>query len=326
MKSALVKAMKALARVGLTSVHDAGIGSRNISAYKALAAEGNMPIRINAMIDINDKNINELLQQGHFNTPDSKFSINSVKISVDGALGSRGAALISEYSDLANHKGLLLYNQQTLALLMKTAMDAGFQVNTHAIGDHANKVVLDLYEKLLTSKKTKQMRHRIEHAQILRLQDIPRFVELDVIASMQATHATSDKNMAQDRLGEQRILGAYAWQKLLKASAIIAGGSDFPVESPNPFFGLHASVTRQDQQNQPKAGWLADESMSINQAFKTFTANAAFAAHQEELIGTLGKNKKADFIIVDQDIFKVKNSEIWKTKVLQTWVGGKKVD
>ena len=326
MKSALVTAMKALAKVGLTSVHDAGISNANIEAYKALATENNMPIRVNAMIDINDKNLNSLLQQGHLETPDNKLTINSVKISADGALGSRGAALIHDYSDLANHKGLLLYNQQTLAMLIKTAMIAGFQVNTHAIGDQANKIVLDLYEKYMTSQETKQMRHRIEHAQILRLEDIPRFAKLGVIASMQATHATSDKNMAQDRLGEERILGAYAWKKLLKANATIAGGSDFPIESANPFFGLHASTTRQDHQNQPEAGWFPEESLSIIQAFKTFTTNAAFAAHQENIIGTLAKNKKADFILVDRDIFKVKSTEIWKTKVQQTWVNGKRVN
>lgn len=325
MKYALVKAMRALAKIGLTSVHDAGISHANIEAYKTLAAENNMPIRVNAMIDINDKSLNTLLQQGHFKTPDNKFIINSVKISADGALGSRGAALINEYSDLVNHKGLLLYNQQTLALLVKTAMEAGFQVNTHAIGDNANKIVLDLYEQYINTKKIKQMRHRIEHAQILRLQDIPRFAELGVVASMQATHATSDKNMAQNRLGEKRILGAYAWKKLLNANAIIAGGSDFPIESANPFFGLHASVTRQDHQNNPETGWFPEESMSIIQAFKTFTLNAAFAAHQENIIGTLGKNKKADFILIDQDIFKINKSEIWKTNVLQTWVDGKKL-
>ena len=326
MKFALVKAMKALAEVGLTSVHDAGISNANIEAYKALAADNKMPIRVNAMLDINDKNINKLLKQGHYNSPDDMFTINSVKISADGALGSRGAALINDYSDLPNHKGLLLYNQKTLALLIKTAMEAGFQVNTHAIGDHANKLILDLYEQYITNQKIKGMRHRIEHAQILRLQDIPRFAELGVIASMQATHATSDKNMAQDRLGKNRILGAYAWQKLIKADAIIAGGSDFPIESANPFYGLHASVTRQDHQNQPEAGWLPSESMSIIQALKTFTLNAAYSAHQENIIGTLGKNKKADFILVDQDIFQIKNTELWKTKVLQTWVDGKKVN
>lgn len=325
-KRALIKAMHALAKVGLTSVHDAGISYANIEAYKALATENKMPIRINGMIDVNDKKLNDLLMQGHFQSPDNKFIINSVKISADGALGSRGAALIEEYSDLANHKGLLLYNKQTLALLIKTAMEAGFQVNTHAIGDNANKIVLDLYQQYITNNEIKQMRHRVEHAQILRLEDIPRFAELGVIASMQATHATSDKNMAQDRLGEKRILGAYAWQKLIKANAIIAGGSDFPVESANPFFGLHASVTRQDKQNQPNGGWLPQDAMSIQQAFKTFTLNAAYAAHQEKSIGSLANNKKADFILLDQDIFKIDSSEIWKTQVLQTWVGGKKVN
>ena len=284
-----------------------------------------MPIRINGMIDINDNNLNLLLEKGHFQTPDDKFIINSVKISADGALGSRGAALIDEYSDLAKHKGLLLYNLQTLTLLIQTAMKAGFQVNTHAIGDNANKIVLDLYEQFIAKTKTKHMRHRVEHAQVLRLQDIPRFSELGVIASMQATHATSDKNMAQDRLGSKRILGAYAWQNLTKANAIIAGGSDFPIESANPFFGLHASVTRQDHKNQPKSGWFPKESLSIKQAFETFTVNAAYAAHQESLIGSLSKNKKADFILINQDIFKVEPTELWKTKVLQTWVDGKKV-
>lgn len=326
MQLALVKAMRELAKVGLTSVHDAGISSENIESYKVLVEEDNMPIRVNGMIDINDKNVSKLLEQGHFQSPDNKFIINSVKISADGALGSRGAALIEDYSDLPHHKGLLLYNQDTLALLIKTAMDADFQVNTHAIGDNANKIVLDLYEKFIANEKRKNMRHRIEHAQILQLQDIPRFEQLGVIASMQATHATSDKNMAQDRLGENRILGAYAWKKLIKADVIIAGGSDFPIESPNPFYGLHASVTRQDKQNQPETGWFPDESMSIIEAFKTFTLNAALAAHQENIIGTLEKNKKADFILIDQDIFQVKNTEIWKTKVLQTWVGGKQVN
>lgn len=325
LKSALVTSMRALAKFGLTSVHDAGIDHTNIAAYKALADEGSMPIRVNAMIDINDSKLNALLAQGWFKTVDDKFNINSVKISADGALGSRGAALIKEYSDLAEHKGLLLYDPKTLALLMHTAMKAGFQVNTHAIGDNANKIVLDLYQHYIADTKTKHLRHRVEHAQILQLKDIPRFAKLGVIASMQATHATSDKNMAQDRLGKERILGAYAWQKLTQANAIIAGGSDFPIESANPFFGIHASVTRQDHKNQPESGWFPEESLSIKQAFKTFTTQAAYAAHQEQIIGSLSKNKKADFILIDQDIFNVDPSIIWKTKVLQTWVDGKKV-
>ncbi len=325
-KQALVKSMQELAKVGLTSVHDAGISSHVIAAYKSLIKENNMPIRINAMINIGDSNIDQLLQQGHFYSNDNKFIINSVKISADGALGSRGAALINDYSDQIGHKGLLLYNKKTLGQLIKMAMNAGFQVNTHAIGDNANKLVLDFYEKHITTDKIKQMRHRVEHAQILRLEDIPRFKKLSVIASIQATHATSDKNMAHDRLGSKRILGAYAWQKLLKAGTVIAGGSDFPIESANPFFGLHASVTRQDNKNIPKGGWIPEDKMTMLQAFRSFTLDAAFSGHQENIIGSLAKGKKADFIVLNQDIFSIKQSDIWKTQVLQTWVNGEKVN
>jgi len=325
-KFALVKAMKALASVGLTSVHDAGIGSANINAYKTLTQQNAMPIRINAMVDINDQKVDELLAQGFFFSKDNKLQINSVKIVADGALGSRGAALINDYSDQHGNKGLLLYSRQQLDKFIHTVMKAGFQVNTHAIGDNANKIILDLYEKYMNKTHSKAMRHRIEHAQVLRLEDIPRFAKLGVIASMQATHATSDKNMAQDRLGEQRILGAYAWHKLLASGAIIAGGSDFPIESPNPFYGLHASVTRQDKVNLPLGGWFPEEEMTLTQAFRSFTLDAAYAGHQEKIIGSLEPGKKADFILVNQDIFTIDKKDIWKTKVFATWLEGKKVN
>lgn len=325
LKFVLVKAMRALAGFGLTSAHDAGIDSANINAYKTLTQNNAMPIRINAMININDHKIDELLKQGFFISKDNKLQINSVKISADGALGSRGAALIEDYSDQKGSKGLLLYNHQQLEKFIRTVMSAGFQVNTHAIGDNANKIILDLYQKYIPITKTKTLRHRIEHAQVLRLEDIPRFANLGVIASMQATHATSDKNMAQDRLGEKRILGAYAWHKLLATGAIIAGGSDFPIESPNPFYGLHASVTRQDKVNLPLGGWFPEEEMTLTQAFRSITLDAAYSGHQEKIIGSLEQGKKADFILVNQDIFAIDSKNIWKTKVLSTWVGGKKV-
>jgi hypothetical protein len=321
----LLKAMQTLATQGLTSVHDAGINNSTINAYKLLASQQKMPIRVNGMIDINDKQIKPLLAQGHYRSTDDMLAINSVKISADGALGSRGAALIDDYSDLKNHKGLLLYPPEKLANLVALAMNAGFQVNTHAIGDNANKLILDLYEKNITSAAKKAMRHRIEHAQVLRLTDISRFAQLKVIASMQATHATSDKNMAEKRLGPQRILGAYAWQKLLHAGAIIAGGSDFPIEPANPFYGLHASITRQDRHNSPKAGWYINDAMTLAQALNSFTYAAAYAGHQEKIIGSLEKGKKADFIIVDSDIFNQSPKQLWKTNVLATWVNGTQV-
>ncbi|OGT74404.1 MAG: amidohydrolase [Gammaproteobacteria bacterium RIFCSPLOWO2_02_FULL_57_10] len=324
-KIALTKAMLALAGYGMTSVHDAGVSAQTVQAYKELLQEGPLPIRVNAMLGAGDPQLESLLAEGHFVSPDNTFTINSIKISADGALGSRGAALIEDYSDMPGHRGLLLLQPEQLHGYMSSAMNAGFQVNVHAIGDDANRLVLDNFAALIPQTNTRDMRHRIEHAQVLQYQDILRFAELGVIPSMQATHATSDKNMAQDRLGEIRILGAYAWRKLLDAGAIIANGSDFPVESPNPFYGLHAAITRQDHQNEPPEGWLPEERMTPAEAFASFTIDAAYAGHQETLLGTLEPGKAADFILVEEDIFANAPSEIWKTTVLETWVNGVRI-
>lgn len=324
-KQVLVKAMDSLASFGLTSVHDAGIDTDNLNAFKALSQENAMSIRVNAMLYLPSPNWQQTLASGQYRSKDDMFTFNSVKIQADGALGSRGAALIEDYSDHAGHKGLLLNTPKEFENLVDTSMRLGFQVNSHAIGDHANKLVLDTYEKYIKATKTGALRHRVEHAQVLRIEDIPRFAELDVIAAMQATHATSDKNMAQDRLGPDRILGAYAWRKLLDANAVIAAGSDFPVESPNPFFGLHASITRQDHKNSPQGGWFADEKMTPLESFKSFTLDAAYSGHQENIIGSLAKGKKADFILLDKNLFTIPEQDIWTIKVDKTWVNGKLV-
>ncbi len=324
-KSVLLTSMKALAKLGLTSVHDAGVGSMTLEVYKSLAEAEQMPIRVYAMVSAADEQFENLMEKGSYQDARQKLVISSVKISADGALGSRGAALIEDYSDLPGHKGLLLYSDAKLTDTIKMAMEAGFQVNTHAIGDNANKLVLDNYERLIKQTGTRDLRHRVEHAQVLRLDDIPRFAKLNVIASMQATHATSDKNMAEDRLGSERIKGAYAWRKLLDSGAIIAAGSDFPIESANPFFGLHASATRQDQQNLPEGGWYNKEKMTLTEALNSFTHDAAFAAHQESLIGQLKPGMKADFILIDSDIFNIEPKHLWQTKVNQTWIDGKRV-
>jgi predicted amidohydrolase YtcJ len=324
-KNILLKAMHSLASLGLTSVHDAGINSETLSAFQQLSDEGKMPIRINAMLYLPSKHWQKTLDKGTFHSADDMLNFNSVKIQADGALGSRGAAMIEDYSDHAGHKGLLLHDNASLTKYINEAMQAGFQVNTHAIGDNANKIVLDLYQTAIKANNSKALRHRVEHAQILRLKDIPRFSELGIIASMQATHATSDKNMAVDRIGEERILGAYAWRKLLNADTIIAAGSDFPVESANPFFGLHASVTRQDKQNSPKSGWYPEEKMTRVEALKTFTIDAAYAGHQEKIIGSLAAGKKADFILLTDNYFTNDETKLWQNQVLSTWVNGVKV-
>ena len=322
---ALTTSMQALAGYGLTSVHDAGVGSGTIQAFKDLVADGPLPIRVNVMIASWDDNYELLLSQGHYLSPDDTLAINSVKVLADGALGSRGAALIDDYSDMPGHRGLLLLDDERLEYFMRRAMNANFQVNTHAIGDSANKIVLDNYQQLIEETGSRDLRHRIEHAQVLRYEDILRFADLGVIPAMQATHATSDKNMAQDRLGEVRIEGAYAWRKLLDAGAIIANGSDFPVESPNPFFGLHAAITRQDHNNEPPGGWFPEERMTRQEAFASFTLDSAYAGHQEDIIGSLEPGKKADFILLDRDLFTIPETEIWQTEVLQTWVNGRQV-
>ena len=325
LESTLTLAMDSLASYGLTSVHDAGISISNIKAYQKLAANNSMSVRVNGMLSVEDPRFDSILKQGHITTTDDMFKVDSVKISADGALGSRGAALIKEYSDQPGHKGLMLYSDEQLGKLILQAMKAGFQVNTHAIGDNANQVVLNKYQTAIASTDSKALRHRVEHAQILDLADVPRFAQLGVIASVQATHATSDKNMAENRLGKARLAGAYAWRKLLNANAVIANGSDFPIESPNPFFGLHASVTRQDHLNKPLDGWLAGEKLSRIEAFKSFTIDAAYAGHQEQLLGTLEAGKKADFILVEDDYFAINPQQIWQNKVIATWVNGRQV-
>jgi predicted amidohydrolase YtcJ len=252
------------------------------------------------------------------------LDIRSVKIYADGALGSRGAALLEPYSDDAENRGLAFVTGDELYGAIDKANRMGFQVGVHAIGDRGNRLVLDAFERVQHGQPS-PLRNRIEHAQIIALDDIPRFATLGVIAAMQPTHATSDMNMAEDRVGPERIRGGYAWRRLLSSGAVIASGSDFPVELPNPFHGLYAAVSRQDRDGMPAGGWYTGEAMSREEALHSFTLAAAYAAHQEDRLGSLEPGKWADFILVDRDYFKVPIDQIDDIQVLETWIGGQRV-
>ncbi|HEV2540437.1 MAG TPA: amidohydrolase [Frateuria sp.] len=325
--AALDTALAEMARVGLTGVDDAGIDLANYRLYRRYADEHKLTARIYAMVRDTGEAFDTITAEGPLDGYGGGFlTVHSVKLFADGALGSRGAALLKPYSDDPHNRGLLFMSPGTMVSKIEKAFAKGYQVNIHAIGDAANHEVLYSFTAAYkTHPEAKAFRNRVEHAQIVSLEDIPRFVPLGLIASMQPTHATSDMNMAQDRVGRERLEGAYAWRRFLEQGTVVAFGSDFPVESPNPFFGLHAAVTRQDHQNQPPGGWYPSQKLSLVEALRAFTLSAAYAGHAEKTQGSLEPGKYADFILVDRDIFAIDPQDLWKTKVLGTWVGGKQV-
>jgi predicted amidohydrolase YtcJ len=325
--AALDSALAEMASVGLTGVSDAGIDLANYKLYRQYADQHKLTARIYAMIRGTGDDFDAISKDGPLIGYGNDFlTVRSVKLFADGALGSRGAAMLKPYADDPHNSGLLFLKPDELTAMIGKALGKGYQVGVHAIGDHANREVLDSYTAAYkTHPHGIALRNRIEHAQIVSLQDIPRFVPLQLIASMQPTHATSDMNMAEDRVGHERIKGAYAWQRFLKQGTIVAAGSDFPVESANPFYGLYSAVTREDHNGQPPGGWYPDQDMTLVQALRAFTLDAAYAEHAETTLGTLEPGKWADFILVDHDIFKNPASTLWNTRVLQTWVGGKQV-
>ena len=322
---ALDMATDALVRQGLTGVHEAGTSLGLLNLYRSKIAAGALPVRIYAMADGLNEAHAWLCEEGAFYDPSGLLQMRAVKLYADGALGSRGAALLEDYSDEPGNRGLMFMTPEVLDQQLHEVLSCGLQVGVHAIGDRANREVLDALERVAPAYPDNPGRHRLEHAQILSPGDIPRFARLGVIAAMQPIHATSDMYWADERLGEDRLEGAYAWQSLADHGAHLALGSDFPVEVVNPFLGLYAAVTRQDLEGWPEDGWQPQERLTREQALRGFTLDAAHAGFMENEVGSLEPGKQADFIVIDRDIMTVAPEEIPATVVLETWVGGKRV-
>ena len=325
-RDATLAAIREVNRLGLTSVHDAGVEAATIDVYEDLARGGQYTLRNYVMIRSDDSTLARYFRRGpQSGLYDGRIWVRSIKISADGALGSRGAALLDPYSDEPTHAGLILTSEARIRDVAMRALRSGFQLNVHAIGDRGNRVVLDAFEAALAQAPAADHRFRVEHAQVLHHDDVPRFAQLDVIPSMQATHQTSDMYWAPNRLGYARSLGAYAWRSLLQTGVVIANGTDFPVEPVNPMFTFHSSVTRQDDNGWPVGGWFGEQRMTREEALKSMTLWAAYAAFQERDLGSLSVGKYADFVVLDRDIMRVAAESLRGTQVLATYIGGRAV-
>jgi predicted amidohydrolase YtcJ len=315
-------------KLGITTVHDAGANTEVVDAYKRLIDAGKLQTRLYVMLRGPMEMLKPHFDRGPItNYGNHHLAVRAVKISADGALGSRGAALLEPYADEPGNSGLLVNPPEEVYAQTLAASKAGFQMCVHAIGDRANRMVMDTFERVQKEVPgSRDLRMRNEHSQILDATEIPRFAKLNVIASMQATHATSDLPWAPTRLGAARVEeGGYVWQKLLKSGAIIANGSDFPVEEPNPMLGLYASITRQDPSGNPPNGWQPDQRLSREETLRSFTLHAAFAAHAEKDLGSLTPGKLADLVVLSKDVMTVGPKEILSTTVRTTVIGGKVV-
>ncbi|MFK7955418.1 MAG: amidohydrolase family protein [Lysobacterales bacterium] len=315
-------ALGALAEVGITGVHDAGTSQADLERFLAAEKSGDLSLRVYAMAD-GDQQLLRSLCEKTVHTP--RVSARSVKLYADGALGSRGAALLEDYSDEPGNQGLLLQPVKNLNEQVSRAMGCGLQVNTHAIGDRGNRVVLDAYQAALSAHPGNPGRHRIEHAQVVAATDFDRFKALDLIASVQPTHATSDMYWAEDRVGPKRIRGAYAWRRMVALGIPLALGSDFPVEKINPMLGLYAAIARRDLKGWPADGWYADQVLTRLEALRGFTLDAAYAGFAESQVGSLQAGKRADFVLLNADLMAVSASDIPAIVVAATVVGGKAV-
>ena len=317
------QAFEETARHGLTGVHDAGADLATFRRYERFIEAERFPLRVYAMIDGPGETLDYFCENGPLLDYDGRLTVRSLKLYMDGALGSRGAALLEPYADDPDNRGLLLIPPDRFETVVERAMRCGLQVNTHAIGDRANHLVLDVYERAIAETGGGPGRHRIEHAQVVVTpDDIERFAPLGVIASMQPTHATSDMPWAEDRVGPDRIRGAYAWRTFLDSGARLALGSDFPVERVSPLLGFYAAVTRQDADGALEAGWYPEQRLTRAEALRGFTLDAAYAAFMEDAVGSLEPGKRADFVVLSRDIMTVPDEEILDAEIVATYLDG----
>ncbi len=325
-EEALSRALAAAVGNGLTGVHDMGVTRADLALMRRFADAGRLPLRIDAYADGDSGALADLCAHGLYRHAGGRLQMTGVKLYIDGALGSRGAALLADYSDDPGNRGLLLTDPAAFGAAVIKARDCGVQVATHAIGDRGNRIVLDTYEYALGGQGVRpDPRWRVEHAQVVAPTDIPRFAQLRLVASMQPTHATSDMPWAEDRLGHDRLEGAYAWRRYLDLGVPLALGSDFPVESVDPRLGLFAAVTRTDREGHPPGGWLPGQKLSAAEALRGFTAGAAYAGHDEGEVGKLVPGLRADFVVLDRDPLAIPAADLDDLQVRSTWVDGQPV-
>jgi len=325
---AVVLGVKRNIKLGWTQIQDAGGSYAEAEFFKKLYGEGKIKLRIYKAVHGPGSSAAQLLAAGPIiGAFDNRFTFRTIKVVSDGALGSRGAALLGPYSDAPNTSGFLTVKQEELAPMLALALENGIQVETHAIGDRANRFTLDEYEKAFNAvpaaqRKVADPRWRVEHSQIVNPVDLPRFAKLGVIPSMQPSHAIGDLHFAPSRLGIARLKGAYAWQSFIKSGAIIPGGSDAPVERGEPMIEFYAAIARKDMKGFSGEGWHAEEAVTREQALKMFTVWPAYAAFEEKLRGAVEVGKLADFTILSADIMKIPEMEILKTRCVMTVIGG----
>jgi len=319
---ALSAALGHTAERGITGLHDAGVDLDTIRRYQAFIEDDAFPLRVYAMMNGRGDTLDHFCKHGPLHHDSGRLTVESVKFFADGALGSRGAALLNDYSDDPGNRGLLLQDEDSFRKNVNRAVTCGFQVNTHAIGDRANRVVLDAYEAAMNACAQSVRRPRIEHAQVVAPEDRSRFGELGVIASVQPLFAPSDMNWAPARLGPERIHHAYAWKRLREAGAPLAFGSDAPVEPIDPIRGFHAAVARQTPEGRPEGSWHPSERVSRSTALQAYTLGAAYASFQEDRVGSITPGKRADFAVLSQDLMEVPASRLLDTAVIATYLDG----